>query len=220
VLFHVPDVSVAVTLCSFFGAAAFSNACISVLELWKVFIFVLSPIKSWWLKEWGQNALGRWACVGAVVAGIVHAIWLLICAFVFIPIGFLLSARKLKYMWHAVAYWAYIVTACLNGVWYVYSEHLSEGATAVVVLIMAVVLLGWVRLAGDIEEKCNIIILSPSHIMAMHKDGHGLLCFFSFCFLKFVAGLCLGLIGLIVGWIVDRRSGQHTRPGGPLTAGV
>ena len=85
-------------------------------------------------------------------------------------VGVFASANRLKFLLHAVCYYACIIVAVAYGVWEARGPEAPDESSSARVerafLFVALVMLAWVKLAGDVEEKSNItIFLSSTHRM-------------------------------------------------------
>lgn len=229
------DLSVGAYMGSFFATAAVSNALISCFELGTAAEFVVKPMVAWWVMSWGDFLANSFvvdfcvlhycgcSCWAQPLARAFHYIVAFVCgplhgAFIFVrrvlhlSLGFFCSANRCSFIWHSIAYWSYIIVGLANGMWYIFSSNPSDPQKAVMILIVALVLLGWIKLAGDIEEKSKIVIFSERHISAMFRDGRGLASRIIFKLFKLFVGLFYGVIGLVVGWIQSRRYHEISGP--------
>ena len=179
----------------FFVAYSFCNAGVSGAKLCTAAVFCWESVLAWWALSWGQFAYdsvlilcvlrlhcGRGcpcalatvpACFAAFVCGVVHGIVSIVLGIVYLLLGFFCSANRFKFIWHSVAYLAYIFVAGCDSISSMFSLGLMNHGQWQVGVFVALVLLGWMKLAGDVEEKSKIVIFSPSHFLAMHKDGGG-----------------------------------------------
>lgn len=134
------------------------------------------------IPEWGL--LGR-ACL-CILNPVLHSIeclvfFLFLCfrvcrSILAIWLGLFLSGRRFKFVWHTISYWFYLAVAATQiAFWRLRSD--SQQTVLVGLLLVAVLLnlTGWVKLAGDIEEKSKIVVFSFAHLAAMHEDGQGVL---------------------------------------------
>ena len=106
-------------------------------------------------------------------------------------VGLFLSGRRFKFLWHCIAYWCYLLVAAGVGTYaFLYGPSWaagggSSGSVYVIAVLIAVgvVLVGFVELAGDIEEKSQIVIIfSLRHLNFMYEDGRGLMIGILSCF--------------------------------------
>ena len=200
----------------FFFAYSLCNAGVSVAKLYAATVCLVESVLPWWAQSWGQFAYNSVLilCVlhlhcghgcpyavatvpagfAAFVCGVVHGFVSIVLGILYLLLGFFCSANRFKYIWHSVAYWAYIVIAGCDGSSSMFSLGLRDPGQWEVGVLVALVLWGLLKLAGDVEEKSKIVIFSPSHFLAMHKDGEGVAAYILILLLKCFVGLACGLI--------------------------
>jgi len=114
-------------------------------------------------------------------------------------IGSILVSGDFVYTWHIVAFWAYPILAVLQA-W-----NSKAWKTPLTMFVAWIVMAGWIKLNGDIEEKSKITVFSYKYFRACYFKGNvalGWICHFVGLFL--INGLLGAWAALLAFWVLKQ----------------